>query len=568
MSAITEERQALPEFLTGFMAIHDAMRRDADRLVALSEQLRSPASAALGSALVAWWSRVEGAIVHHHEAEDGIVWPDLVVRRPEFADRRAELEVDHHALDEAMLAVRRALIAMAGGHDEVVSRHEALTGFARLLDDHLRREEAAAFPLLAVAVTPEEYAALERRLGDGSSLGRIAFELPWVLDERDPPAGRSGRLTPPCTGAAPQSPRVHPPLPSDRRSRPGPRPMTAPTAAQLDLRTVVDRASRFLTTEYASLTRAGDPVTWPVTPYRGQHGQTLDIATGLTYPLKAERARRDARVALSFSFPVGSGLDPAPTYLVQGLATVRDADLVATSSRYLRASAERFPESFAQIPTFMLRRMDWYWTRMWVEVTPTLIHCWPDGDLGAEPDVWRAPDGTSAPASDPAPRGRGPGSWSRRAPTWQERRRGVLERLGQPVITTVDEEGWPLPWRARGTVETASGYVVVPPAGLDVREGRAFVSFHEHAEVFDGQENAGFSAEVTVRDGEVHVDLQRALSDFGVPRSQLRSAIAMLRAGRSLRPRLATEAARRDTRVPSFAELRYVRPRATAARGA
>ena len=35
---------------------------------------------------------------------------------------------------------------------------------------------------------------------------------------------------------------------------------------------------------------AGAPVTAPVTPYRGE--RTLDVSTGLTYPLKAERARR------------------------------------------------------------------------------------------------------------------------------------------------------------------------------------------------------------------------------------------------------------------------------------
>jgi hypothetical protein len=117
-----------------------------------------------------------------------------------------------------------------------------------------------------------------------------------------------------------------------------------------DVPAFLEQAAGFITTEYASLTRAGDPVTWPVTPYAGLTGTTLDVATGLTYPLKAERARRDPRVALSFSYPVGSGLDPAPTYLVQGLATVRDADLRATSSRYLQASADRFPEHSPESP--------------------------------------------------------------------------------------------------------------------------------------------------------------------------------------------------------------------------
>lgn len=173
---------------------------------------------------------------------------------------------------------------------------------------------------------------------------------------------------------------------------------------------VVATAAQFITTEYASLTAAGAPVTWPVTPYAGADG-TLDVSTGLTYPLKAERARRDPRVALSFSYPVGSGLADPSVILVQGLATVRDADLRTTSARYLAEATARFPEAMGKVPSFVLARMAWYWTRMWVEVTPTRVRWWPHGDLDRTPLEWRAPEGTVAPPSDPvppaAPRGRG-----------------------------------------------------------------------------------------------------------------------------------------------------------------
>jgi hypothetical protein len=82
---------------------------------------------------------------------------------------------------------------------------------------------------------------------------------------------------------------------------------------------------QFITCEYASLTRAGEPIALPVTPYVGVAG-TLDVSTGLTYPTKAERARRNPHVALLFSDAKGSGLSDAPTVLVQGQAAVRDRD--------------------------------------------------------------------------------------------------------------------------------------------------------------------------------------------------------------------------------------------------
>lgn len=323
-----------------------------------------------------------------------------------------------------------------------------------------------------------------------------------------------------------------------------------------DVATVVDVASAFVTTEYASLTRAGTPVTWPVTPYRGADGATLDVATGLTYPLKAERARRDPRVALSFSLPVGSGLPDAPTVMVQGLATVRDADLRATSSRYLRASRERFPEAFGAIPTAVLRRMDWYWTRQWIQVTPTRVLWWDGGRLDEVPREWRAPAGTTAPRSDPAPPGRAPGSWSGDAPDWRERTRGIVGRLGAPVVTTVDGDGWPLPWRARTVEPTAEGFAVVPPVGVEVVPGPAAVTFHGHAETFDGQENVGLVGTArALADGTVEVAVDRALSDWCLPRQRVRSAVGMWRAGRRLRPRLRREAQRRGVRLPTFDDL-------------
>src|ERR1700722_10309598 len=91
-----------------------------------------------------------------------------------------------------------------------------------------------------------------------------------------------------------------------------------------------------VTAEYGSLTRTGSPVTVPTTPYVGVDGRTLDVSTGLTYPTKAERARRDPRVCLLFADPLGSGMEGAAVVLVQGLATVRDGDLQANMDRYVR----------------------------------------------------------------------------------------------------------------------------------------------------------------------------------------------------------------------------------------
>lgn len=169
---------------------------------------------------------------------------------------------------------------------------------------------------------------------------------------------------------------------------------------------------RAITVEYASLTRAGTPVTYPVTPYVGEDGRTLDVSTGLTYPAKAERARRNPQVAILYSDPLGSGLDGAPVVLVQGMVTVRDADLQANTDRYVRLAMAKLPDTYDGQPKFMLRTLAWYFARIWVQVTPTHIFWWPEGRLDEPPREWTAPEGTGAPPSDPAPPGRQPASWS------------------------------------------------------------------------------------------------------------------------------------------------------------
>jgi len=159
-----------------------------------------------------------------------------------------------------------------------------------------------------------------------------------------------------------------------------------------------------LACEYATLTHDGRPVTWAVTPYQGE--RTLDVSTGLTYPLKAERARRNPHVALSFSDPTGyasssGSTSRPPVVLVEGLATVRDADLQANTDRYIRESIAKVGTSGT--PWFLARTWAWYYARIWVELTPLRVTWWPGGDLAAQPEVWTAPAHTNAPASDPAP---------------------------------------------------------------------------------------------------------------------------------------------------------------------
>lgn len=312
---------------------------------------------------------------------------------------------------------------------------------------------------------------------------------------------------------------------------------------------------RALTCEYASLTRSGAPITWPVTPYASPGGGTLDVSTGVTYPSKAERARRDPRVSLLFSEPTGSGLPDAPVVLVQGLATVRDADLQAATDRYVERWHAKIPEISAKQPWFLLRRQTWYWARMWIETTPLRMLWWPGGRLDEPPRTWSAQPHVTAPPSDPAPAGAALAAWAKSPADWRPYADRAA-RLGDPVLTVRDSAGWPLPLRSTGVRRVGDGFVVHVGAPANVRYGRACLTFHTHTETYSGQENVVLVGAATPVDGGVHVRVERALSDWSLAGGRFRQMRTFLGNGRVLAPRLAGEAARRNQPIPTVRRSR------------
>lgn len=310
---------------------------------------------------------------------------------------------------------------------------------------------------------------------------------------------------------------------------------------------------QFITSEYASLTRAGEPITMPVTPYVGGAG-TLDISTGLTYPTKAERARRNPHVALLYSDSKGSGLTSAPAVLVQGRAAVRDADLQANTDRYMRDSFRKLPAATAGTPAFILRSMAYYYTRIWIEITPARILWWPSGQTDAPPQVWEAPAETLYPASDPAPAGSAPGAWKEGPSDWQSGAQRAVQSLGLPVLTVTGTDGYPYLIRAQSVQLTADGFQLAMPRGMTwAANGPACLTFHYHPEVFTGQENMMFVGTAQQDGAAVSFAVKRRIGDWSAGGdNRLLGLWSFISAGFKLRSCLRAEATRRGQPVPKI----------------
>jgi hypothetical protein len=318
---------------------------------------------------------------------------------------------------------------------------------------------------------------------------------------------------------------------------------------------LVEVFERSLTVEYASLTRTGNPITVPTTPYLGAEDRTIDMSTGLTYPAKAERARRDPRVCLLFADPVGSGLADPPAVLVQGLATVRDSDLQANTDRYVRLSMEKVPDATKGQPRFVLRRLAWYYARIWIEVTPLHMRWWPSRNLESTARTWNAPEGSAAPLSDPAPTGAQPKAWLSPPSSW----RAVAQeagRLSWHDLTVVDANGFPLCLPVRRTELDEDGFrLELGPGAPAVAEGPACLTMHAHPERFTSQENrtivGAIPHPVPAGGGLVKFHAERALADWSLAGGRPRMALGFLAKGRRLAPRLRAEAQRRFQPVPT-----------------
>jgi len=306
--------------------------------------------------------------------------------------------------------------------------------------------------------------------------------------------------------------------------------------------------------EYASLKKNGTPITVPLITFPGEDGRTIDITTGLAYPSKAERARNNPKVCLLYSDPRATMVENPPVALVYGQATVHDSDLQANTDRYIRTFLPQ-SKGFNNIPRFILKRMRSYFARIWIAVTPLKILWWPDANLENSPKIWCAPAGTQTPLSDPKPEPRKTPfrPWLDAASDWRREIAYAFEKLGAPILTVVDEEGYPVPFRVQGgSFESDGVRLELSPAMPTDARGRACLTFHtlvvKNGEMasYDNKSFVGTLSE----DGELF-KVKRQLGSAPMS-SDLRGMLWFIRATLRLEKRISAEADRRGQPVPTI----------------
>lgn len=100
-----------------------------------------------------------GALRHHHESEDHLLWPRLADAAPEAAGKLASLGDEHDELDAALDTL--AATPVHGDRAELVAATEAVRD---LVHRHLAHEEPILFPVLRDHMPDEEWTAFSKEV--------------------------------------------------------------------------------------------------------------------------------------------------------------------------------------------------------------------------------------------------------------------------------------------------------------------------------------------------------------------------------------------------------------------
>jgi hemerythrin-like domain-containing protein len=98
---------------------------------------------------------------HHHESEDGGLWPRVAEVAPELTDELARLRDEHHQLDAELDALAAGVLGDGVDRSGVTASAVAVRD---RVHRHLEHEEPILFPVLRTRLPEEEWDAFSREV--------------------------------------------------------------------------------------------------------------------------------------------------------------------------------------------------------------------------------------------------------------------------------------------------------------------------------------------------------------------------------------------------------------------
>lgn len=139
--------------------------------------------------------------------------------------------------------------------------------------------------------------------------------------------------------------------------------------------------------EFTVVDQNGEPVTHPLIPlWDGEH---IYLTSSVSFSRKLEHIKRNPKVSIAVTDPIATG-GLVTRCAIQGTARVIEDDPHETWMQVLPIWREKEPA----IDFFLGKRfaLPLFFERSVIEITPTRLFWWEDGDPAKEPQVAMAPE--------------------------------------------------------------------------------------------------------------------------------------------------------------------------------
>ncbi|MEA2434832.1 MAG: hypothetical protein QOG54_2289 [Actinomycetota bacterium] len=140
-----------------------------------------------------------------------------------------------------------------------------------------------------------------------------------------------------------------------------------------------------LVSELTVIDDKGRPVTYPLIPL--YDGEKIYMTSSVLFARKLEHIKRNPRVSVTISDPVGAPIEPFRRATIQGDARIVEDDIHSGwEGRILDMWAAKEPI----IRDLLKKRfaMPLFWERSVIEIVPRRVLLWAGGDTNVQPEVF------------------------------------------------------------------------------------------------------------------------------------------------------------------------------------
>ena len=150
------------------------------------------------------------------------------------------------------------------------------------------------------------------------------------------------------------------------------------------LREVLEKA---LVCEFTTISPSGRPITHPLLPLYDSDGGRLFVTSSVLFSKKLDHIKRNPKVSALFSNRAGIAVSPYRIMLLKGDAKVGEEDVHHGWERLLPIWRKKEPYIDSLVK--MRYALPLFWERSVVEIVPSKVYAWPQGDTDSQPDVYR-----------------------------------------------------------------------------------------------------------------------------------------------------------------------------------